>query len=189
MTPQKNIAVFKKAVIQKKKIFDKALDFYNGDLFQWKEYPKKLESNELGKTKSAVYAFFVKKPKIHVKNILAAVGNLKERQKDNKLPKVNADNEESFKENGCLYIGSVTSEALEKRIKQHWRINEDDVGKSTFALKIKDWMSFAGMNEKDFNVYCCDMVSQETEIVRAVEDCLATMYHPLLGKRGDSPKG
>lgn len=185
----KDSAVFKKAVEIRKKFFDDALGFYNGNSFQWKKYPEIDDSNTIGKTKSAVYAFFVKNPKKHIAEILTAVNNIKTNQKDNGLPKINMDHKESFKGIGCLYIGSVTSETIGNRMKKHWRVNHDDVGDSTYALKLCDWISNAKINKKDITVYFCDMTGQKREVVRAIEDCLATMYCPLLGKRGDSPKG
>lgn len=188
MTVRKLPTTFTKAAEARKRVFDEAVNYYKSRSFQWSEYPKNSVLDTIAKTKSAVYAFFVKKPNEHVEKILTAVGNIKKRIRE-KLPKVNTDCQESFVKNGCLYIGSVTSETLEKRIKQHWRKMRDDVSDSTFALKLYDWIGGAEINENDITVYFCDMTGQKKEIIRAVEDCLATMYRPLLGKTGDSPKG
>lgn len=191
----KNKVEFEKAVKSRKAVFDKALKFYNSNSFQWNEYPKNPELNEICKTKLAVYAFFIKNPRKHVNKILAAVESLKKTQQNNKLPKVNDDYVNLFKEIGCLYIGSVTSESLYIRIKQHWRLERNgDKGNGTYALKISDWLYLTDLKMKDFTVYYCEMFdsktkNQDKELVRVVEDCLATMYCPLLGKRGDSPKG
>lgn len=189
MTVRKQPTTFTEAAEIRKKVYDEAVNYYKSRSFQWNEYPKKSNSNTIGKTKSAVYAFFVKNSNEHVEKILTAVSAKKRRIKNNKLPKVNADYKESFKKNGCLYIGSVTSKALETRIKQHWREKRGDVSDSTFALKLCDWINKTEINVKDITVYFCDMTGQTKEIIRAVEDCLATMYRPLLGKTGDSPKG
>ena len=189
MSLEKNSAAFKNAAKIRKKIFDDAEKFYSSNSFQWEKYPETDDTNIVGKTKSAVYAFFVKNPRKHVDKILTAVGNIKTNQKNNGLPKINTDYKESFKENGCLYIGSVTSETIGRRMKGHWRVNREDVGDSTYALKLCDWIGNAKINKKDIMVYFCDMTGQKREIVRAIEDCLATMYGPLLGRRGDSPKG
>ena len=105
------------------------------------------------------------------------------------MPKINKDCKESFKENGCLYIGSVTSETIGNRMKGHWRVNHEDVGDGTYALKLYDWFGEAEISKDDITVYFCNMAGQKLELVRAVEDCLAAVYYPLLGKRGDSPKG
>lgn len=188
MSLEKNIADFADAAKQRKRIIDDAVEFYNSDSFQWIKYPQKSESNRIGETKSAVYAFFVRNPGEHADNILATVNDAKLANKKNKLPKLNKDYKESFEEKGCLYIGSVTSKTLEERIKQHWREEEGDVANSTYALKLCNWIESAKMDKTDITVYCCDMADQEAEIIRTVEDCLATMYQPLLGKRGDSPK-
>lgn len=184
---EKDSVAFKNVAETRRKIFDVAVEFYNSDLFQWKKYPEADESNTVGKTKSAVYGFFVRDPQNYVDEILTAVNNIKRNQENNKLPKINTDSK--FKDNGCLYIGSVTSETLEKRIKQHWRKNEKDVSNSTYALKLCDWIDEAEISKDDITVCFCNMAGQNVELVRAVEDCLATMYCPLLGKRGDSPKG
>lgn len=189
MSLEKDSTAFKNAAETRKKVFDDAVEFYNSDLFQWKKYPETDDTNIDVKTKSAVYAFFVRNPQEYVDEILTAVNNIKTNQKDNYFPKVNTDCKEAFKENGCLYIGSVTSKTLEERIKQHWRENGKGVGNGTYALKLCDWISDAGISKEDITVYFCDMTGQEVEIIRNVEDCLATMYCPLLGKRGDSPKG
>ena len=189
MVVRKQPTTFAKAAEARKKVFDEAVNYYKSRSFQWNEYPKNLDSDAIGKTKSAVYAFFVKNPSEHIEKILTAVSDEKEASKNNKLPKVNADYRESFKKNGCLYIGSVTSETLKKRIKQHWRKNHNDVGDKTYALKLSDWISEAEISKNDIAVYFCDMTGQKKEIIRAVEDCLASMCRPLLGKPGDSPKG
>ena len=189
MSLEKDSAAFKNAVEIKKKNFDGAEEFYNSNSFQLEKYPEAGDSNTIGKTKSAVYAFFVKKPKEHVDEILTAIHNIKTNQKDNYFPKVNTDCKEAFKENGCLYIGSVTSGTLEERIKQHWREKNNDVSNKTYALKLCDWFVDARINKEDITVYYCDMTGQKGDIIRIIEDCLATMYCPLLGKRGDSPKG
>ena len=189
MTIRKQATTFAKAAEARKKVFEEAVNYYKSRSFQWNEYPKNFDSNAIGKTKSAVYAFFVKNPNEHVEKILTAVSAEKKESKNNKLPKVNADYKKSFEKNGCLYIGSVTSKTLENRIKQHWREDKGDVSDSTFALELCDWISEAEINEKDIIVYFCDMTGQTKEIIRTVEDCLASMYQPLLGKPGDSPKG
>ena len=189
MSLEKDPAAFKNAVEIRKKLFDDAERFYNSNSFQWEKYPKTNNVNAIGKIRSAVYAFFVKNPKKHVEEILTAVNNAKMNQENNNLPQINADHKESFIGNGCLYIGSVTSETLEKRIKKHWRANHKDVSDSTYALKLCDWINNTKINKKDISVYFCDMAKQKKEIIRAIEDCLATIYHPLLGRRGDSPKG
>lgn len=188
MTLQKNAADFRDAAESRKKIFDKAVKLYNSDLFQWVEYPKDTKVNKIGTTTSAVYAFFVKNPCVHVEGILTAVNQAKQANcKKNKLPKANKTNQNSFKEKGCLYVGSVTSEALGDRKKEHWRENSEK-GDKTYALKLNDWINAAEIDKNDIVVYYCDLANQEKEMVRVIEDCLATMYCPLLGKRGDSPR-
>ena len=191
MSLEKKVATFKKAAELKKKTFDGAVEFYNSKSFKWIEYSKQSVLNKTSKITSAVYIFIVRNPSTCVKKILTSVGDIKRIQKNNKLPKLNANykDKESFKENGCLYIGSITSEILEKRIKQHWRENDKDVSDSTYALKLCDWINDAKISEKDVMVYFCDMTGQKREIIRVIEDLLATMYSPLLGKRGDSSKG
>ena len=189
MSLEKDSTAFKNAAETRKKVFDDAVEFYNSDLFQWKKYPETDDTNIDVKTKSAVYAFFVRNPQEYVDEILTAVNNIKTNQKDNYFPKVNTDCKEAFKENGCLYIGSVTSKTLEERIKQHWREKNNDVSNKTYALKLCDWIVDAGINKEDITVYYCDLTGQKGDIIRIIEDCLATMYCPLLGKRGDSPKG
>ena len=136
MSLEKDFEAFKNAAETRKKVFDDAVEFYNSDLFQWKKYPETDDTNIVVKTKSAVYAFFVRNPQEYVDEILAAVNNIKTNQKGNGLPKVNTDCKETFKENGCLYIGSVTSETLENRIKQHWHENDKDVSKKNLRIKI-----------------------------------------------------
>ena len=190
MAIRKQPTTFAKAAEARKKVYDEAVNYYKSSSFQWSKYPRNSSSSTIGKTKSAVYAFFVKNPNEHVEKILTAVSAKKEESKNNKLPKVNADYKESFKKNGCLYIGSVTSETLESRIKQHWRLERDgDKGNGTYALKIKDWIGSTNLNVDDITVYYCNMTGQKVELIRILEDCLAAMYCPLLGKRGDSPKG
>lgn len=189
MSLEKESEAFNKVLETRKKVFDDAVEFYNSNAFQWKKYPEADDSKIIGMTKSAVYTFFVKNPQKHIDKILTAVDNIKTNQENNKLPRVNTDCKESFNEKGCLYIGSVTSETLEKRIKQHWRENGKDVSNSTYALKLCDWIGDAGINKEEITVYFCDMTGQKMEIIRTIEDSLASMYCPLLGKRGDSPKG
>lgn len=189
MSLEKDFEVFKNAAETRKKVFDEAVEFYNGDSFRWEKYPETDDTNAVGKTKTAVYAFFVENPRKHVDKILTAVGNIKTNQKNNGLPKINKNCKESFKENGCLYIGSVTSETIGNRMKGHWRVNHEDVGDGTYALKLYDWFGEAEISKDDITVYFCNMAGQKVELVRAVEDCLAAVYYPLLGKRGDSPKG
>jgi len=189
MSLEKDFEAFKNAAETRKKIFDEAVNYYKSRSFQWNEYPKNSNSNAISKIESAVYAFFVKNPSGRAERILAAVGDKKMSQKDNHLPKLNTNCQELFKRKGCLYIGSVTSETLEERIKQHWREKNNDVSNKTYALKLCDWIGEAEISKDDITVYFCDMTGQREEIVRAVEDCLAAVHCPLLGKRGDSPKG
>ena len=85
MSLEKNSTAFKNATETRKKVFDDVVEFYNSDLFQWKKYPETDDTNIVVKTKSAVYAFFVKKPKEHVDEILTAIHNIKTNQKDNYL--------------------------------------------------------------------------------------------------------
>lgn len=187
MTIRKESSTFTKVADARKNVFDEAVNYYKSRFFQWNEYPK--NSKTIGKIKSAVYAFFVKNPSGRAERILATVGDKKMSQKDNHLPKLNTNCQELFKRKGCLYIGSVTSEFLEDRLKKHWREKHVDVSNGTYALKLCDWIGEAEISKDDITVYFCDMTGQREEIVRAVEDCLAAVHCPLLGKRGDSPKG
>ena len=189
MALEKKYAALKKITEERKNILDEAAKFYNSKLFQWNEYPQKSVSDTISEITSAVYIFVVKNPSAYVEKVLTAVDFAKKMNKKNKLPKLNKGHKKWFKENGCLYIGSVSSETLGNRLKEHWRVNSTDVGNSTYALKICDWISDAKINKKDIIVYYCDMTGQKGDIIRIIEDCLATMYCPLLGKRGDSPKG
>ena len=182
---EKNPVAFKNVAEARKKVFDNAVEFYSSNSFQWKKYPETDDLNTISKTKSAIYTFFVKNPKKYVDEILTAVNNIKTNRENNKLPQINTDSKESFKENGCLYVGSVTCVTLEKRIKQHWRKNDKDVSNGTYALKLCDWISDVGIKKEYITVYFCDMIGQNAEIIRTIEDCLATVYSPLLGKRDD----
>ena len=130
----KDAESFHKIIENRKTLLSDVDSYYNN--YSPEEY------NESAKDiRSAVYVFFVENPKGKAECILNAVKKAKEK-KENKLPKLNDDEntKKKFEEHGCLYIGSVTSETLGKRISQHWRKNDNDVGNSTYALKISDWI-------------------------------------------------
>ena len=72
-----------------------------------KKYPKTDNVNAIGKTKSAVYAFFVKSPKKHVDEILTAVDNAKNNQEVIIYPKLTQTTKNRLKEMDVFILAAL----------------------------------------------------------------------------------
>lgn len=158
--------------------------------------PDTTEAEELEIT-PAVYLFFVEDSfEGNLGDILSAFQKFKEKEDKNakeakarneddtkeSAPKINENN--SFASNRCLYIGSVTSEKLLPRLKEHFHINNS---KQRTALKFPLWWKEETV--LPLRIYYFNMDGVDSQIVQLFEDCLSEMYKPLLGRRGSSPKG
>ncbi|MFA6836899.1 MAG: hypothetical protein WCR04_10920 [Fibrobacteraceae bacterium] len=170
--------------------------------------PDTTEAEELEIT-PAVYLFFVEDSfEGNLGDVLSAFQEFKKREDKNakeakarnedytkeSVPKINENN--SFASNRCLYIGSVTSEKLLPRLKEHFYISKKhpegkqankNNQKGTAALKIPLWWKEETV--LPLRIYYFNMDGVDSQVVQLFEDCLSEMYKPLLGKRGSSPKG